>query len=88
MKLVNIFLRDPCISWHPIDRWKFKGDYGCTDEFAEDFCEKEKFKLVKKEVEIVGSALIVHLTLKSIFSINHPDSNQALYNADAVLVRD
>ena len=90
MKLVNIFLKDPCISWHPIDRWKFKGSYSCTDEFAEDFCENgnEKFKLVRKEVECIGNAYLVHLTLQSVYAINHPDANQAHYYADAVLVND
>lgn len=88
MKVINIFLRNPISGWNPIDCSKFDKDYGCTDEFAEDFCLNydTKFMLVKKEVECIYGAMIVRLELKSQFSITHPDSNQAHYNVEAVMV--
>ena len=88
MRLVNIFLKNPCVGWIPVDRTEFKDKYNCTDEFALDFCEngKEKFKLVSKDVDCIGNAMLVHLTLKSFYSINHKDANQAKYYVDAVLV--
>ena len=87
MKLVNIFLKNPCVGWLPVNREDFKDFYTCTDEFTEDFITgREKYKLLRKEVECIGSAMLVHLTLKTVYSIQHKDANQAEYYADAVLV--
>ena len=93
MKLVNIFLKDPCVGWHPVDCSPFnrKVDiYSCTDEFAEVFCETypTHLKLFKKEVKCIGNAMLVHLTLQSEYAISHFDSNQAHYYVDAVLVNE
>lgn len=88
MKLVNIFMKDPCIGWFPVSRFEFNGHYTCTDEFAEDICFIKKCKLFKKEVELIGESYIVHLTLQSIYSIEHPESNQAHFYAEAVLVNE
>ena len=88
MKVVNIFLKNPTSGWNPFDCSKFNKDYRFTDEFAEDFCLNNgtSFMLVKKEVDCRNGALIVRLELKSQYSINHPDSNQAHYFVEAVMV--
>lgn len=91
MKLVNAFIKDPCTGWTPLEPISdYKGSYSCTDEFAEDFINTFgiKFRLFKKEVELIGSAYLVHLTLTSVYADKHPESNQAHYYLDAVLVND
>lgn len=90
MKFVNMFVKDPCVGWFFVNRSKFDKDYSCTDEFTEDFINNFdiKFKLERKEVEQVSNAYIIRLVLRSEFSINHPDSNQANYYAEAVLVKE
>ena len=90
LRLVSVFHEDPCVGWSPLDRWTFNGFYKCSDEFTEEYCNTRsmKFKLIKKEVEHIGEAVVVQLTLKSVYSIEHPDSNQSLYHAEAVLVKE
>ena len=85
MKLASIFIYEPCISWKPRDRHEYSYNFSCSDAFAEEVCIKENMVLVSKEVECLGGAVVVHLEMKSNYSVNHPEANQAHYQAIAVL---
>jgi hypothetical protein len=86
MKLVSLFIFEPCSGWQLGDIHEYKNSYSCTDAFTEKLCEKENMHLSKKEVDCIGNAMVVHLDMKYDYSVKHPDSNQAHYKAEAVLV--
>lgn len=86
MKLVSLFIYNPVSGWNPKDIHEYAKRYSCTDEFTEALCIKEDMKLQKKTVDCMGNAFVIHLELKSNYSIKYPESNQALYKADAVIV--
>lgn len=88
MKLVSLFIFEPCSGWQVSDIHEYKNFYTCTDEFTEDLCKAEDMQLSKKVVDCIGSAMVIHLDMKSNYQIKHPKVNQALYKAQAVLVRD
>ena len=85
MKVASIFFYNPCASWSPKDRHEYDRDYSCTDDFSEELCLNEKLLLVKKEVEVLGGVMVIHLEMESEYSIKHPDSNQAHYKAEVVM---
>ena len=86
MKLVSLFFYNPCSGWNPKDIHEYANRYSCTDAFTDDLCKKEKMHLCKKEVDCMGNAFVIHLDLQSDYSAKHPDSNQAHYKAEAVIV--
>lgn len=85
MKVASIFFYNPCTGWSPKDRHDYDKRYSCTDAFTDEFCTKEKMKLIKKEVDCLGGVFVIHLELKSLYSITHPESNQACYKAEMVM---
>lgn len=88
MKLVSLFIFEPCSGWHLENVHSYKSFYGCTDEFTEDLLKEEKMHLSRKEVSCIGNAMVVHLDMKSDYSVKHPNVNQAHYKAEAVLVNE
>ena len=85
MKVASIFIYNPVSGWNPKDRQKYNEDYSCTEVFIERFCFDENMILVKTEVECLGGVMVIHLEMKSVFSVKHPDSNQAHYKAEVVM---
>lgn len=88
MRLVSLAVKNPISGFNFVDRHQYSSKYKCTEEFLEEFCKDFDFTLNFKECEFVGSALILHLDLKSNYAINHPESNQASYSAEAVLIKE
>ena len=86
MKLVSLFIFEPCSGWQIGDIHEYKEHYSCTDEFTEDLLKNEKMHLSQKTVDCIGTAMVVHLDMKSDYSVKHPNVNQAHYKAEAVLV--
>ena len=86
MKVVSLFIFEPCSGWQIEDIHDYSSFYACTDAFAEDLCKKEDMQLYKKEVDCVGSAMVLHLELRSNYQIRHAEANQAHYKAEAVMV--
>lgn len=86
MRLVSLALKQPCSGYNFLDRRQYCESFRCADEFVETFCQDHDFTLNHKETEFVGNALILHLDLKSNYAIKHPESNQASYSAEVVLV--
>ena len=85
MRVASVFMYNPTSGWNPRDRHEYDKSYSCTDAFTDEFLTNEKMKLIKKEVECLGGVFVVHLIMKSEYSINHPDSNQAHYQLTATL---
>lgn len=85
MKVASIFIYNPCVSWLPKDRSEYSRDYWSLDDFRDEFLAKEKMKLVRMEVECLCGVNVVHLEMKSEYSITHPDSNQSSYLAEVVM---
>ena len=86
MKLVSLFIFEPTSGWQLCDIHEYENRYSCTDAFTEDLLKKEDMQLIKKEVDCMGNAMVVHLELKSNYSVKHPNVNQAHYKAEAVIV--
>lgn len=86
MKLVSLFIFEPCSGWQIEDIHEYANRYSCTDAFTDDLCKKENFHLCKKEVDCIGSGFAIHLDLKSDYSVKHSNTNQAHYKAEAVIV--
>ena len=88
MKLVSLFIFNPCSGWNREDIHEYESFYSCTDAFTEDLLKKKDMQLCLKEVECIGSAFVVHLDMKSNYSVKNPSVNQAHYQAEAVIVTD
>jgi len=88
MKLVSLFIFNPCTGWNLEDIHEYEHRYSCTDAFTDDLLKKKDMQLCKKEVDCIGSAMVVHLDMKSNYSIKNPKVNQAHYKAEAVIVTD
>ena len=88
MKLVSLFLYNPCSGWWPKDIHEYANRYSCTDAFTDELLKNENMHLCRKEVDCIGSAMVVHLDMKSDYSVKHPNTNQAHYKAEAVIVCD
>ena len=85
MKVASIFIYNSCTGWSPKNRHNYDKRYSCTDAFIDEFCTKEDMKLIRKEVECLGSVFVIRLGLKSLYSIKYPDSNQAHHAAEIVM---
>lgn len=86
MVVASLFMKEPCTGWSKVISFGTKGFYTCTDEFTQEFCERHDMKLFRKTVDKIGSAKVVYLDLQSNYALKHPESNQAHYQVEAVLV--
>lgn len=86
MIVASLFMCQPCTGWSKITAFGTKGFYSSTDEFTLEFCKRHQMKLFRKTVDEVGCAKVVHLDLQSEYALKHPESNQAHYQVEAVLV--
>lgn len=86
MRLVSLFIFEPCSGWQLEDVNEYNKSYSCTDAFTEDLLLKEKMQLVHKTVDFKGNAMVIHLDMKSEYSVKHSEVNQAHYKAEAVMV--
>ena len=86
MRLASLFIFTPCAGWNLEDIHEYQSSYSCTDAFTEDLLKKKDMQLFTKEVDVIGSAFVVFLDMKSNYSVKNPKVNQAHYQAKAVLV--
>lgn len=85
MRLVSLFMFEPCSGWQLCDIHEYESRYSCTEAFTDDLLKNEDMQLLEKNVDCIGSSMVVHLELKSNYSVRHPDANQAHYKVEAVL---
>ena len=87
MKVVNVFLRNPCVGWNPINRLEFKDDYEKLSDFLLDLTKiGGGFQLENSKVEKIGNAYEVSLDMRSLYAVKNPDYNQAHYQARCILL--
>lgn len=95
MMIANAWLREPVTSWEPY-KWDEIGrkHYENLEELLEDFTKHEKYSSARYKTlrswqkRIVGNCFIYCLEMKSEYQVEHPEHNQASYEAEITIVEE
>ena len=85
-KIVNVFVKEPCTGWGPYIYRDMNKSYKSEREIVENFCDNFNFiSLRTHKSKIVGGSSVFRLEMVTKYQQEHPECNQAEYQAELVV---